>query len=145
MRRIKASHNKILKWGSEQFTPAIVRCKFSAIRSLLLCSQELTAKFVTIPETGDNRFIFQPIFQNENLMYGKSTCKRKKIVTFQQVDFDIPSQISITINKVFNHEIFISYKDLCEKICYIHKNGSLALKYHLVSILNFQANTLQLL
>ena len=98
--------------------------------------QELTAKFVTIPETGEYMFIFQPIIHNKNLMYRKFVRKNKRMVmvTFQQVDFKIPSSINMTVNEVFNQESFIMYEEFCKKLCYIHKNGYLQLKFHLVSI-----------
>ena len=70
------THRDILKWGSEQFSPAIINCKFSAIRALLQCMQELTAKFVTTPERRDNRFIFQPVFHNRNLKYKKKLSEK---------------------------------------------------------------------
>ena len=133
-----ATRKTILKWGSEQFNPAISKCKNPAIRSLLCSLQELTEKFVTSPETGDNRYIFQPIFHNKNLLYnknsGRRTSSRKKMVTFQQVDFKLPGNISITVNEVFNRQNFISYEEFCEKITFIHENGYLALKHHLKTI-----------
>ncbi len=96
--------------------------------------QELTEKFVTPPETGDNRFIFQPVFHNKNLKYQKQNLRRKRLVTFQQIDFKLPSNISMTINEVFIREKFITYEDFCEKISFIHEGGYLALKHHITSI-----------
>ena len=72
------TRGEILKWGSEKFTTPIISCKFSAIKALLQCMQELTAKFVTPPERGDNRFIFQPLFQNPNLKYKRTVHRSKK-------------------------------------------------------------------
>ena len=125
------SRKLILKWGSEQFEPAISNCKSSTIKTLLQCMQELTEKFVTPPETGDNRFIFQPLFQNKNLKYQKQNHKRKRLVTFQQLDFKLPSNTAVTINELYNMEKFISYEEFCEKISFIHEGGYLALKFHI--------------
>ena len=52
------TRGEILKWGSDKFATSIINCKFSALKALLQCMQELTAKFVTPPEREDNRFIF---------------------------------------------------------------------------------------
>merc|ERR1712082_502747 len=128
------SREQILKWGSEQFEPTISNCKSSTIKTLLQCMQELTEKFVTPPETGDNRFIFQPLFQNKNLKYQKQNHKRKRLVTFQQLDFKLPSNTAVTINELYNMEKFISYEEFCEKISFIHEGGYLALKFHINAI-----------
>ena len=96
--------------------------------------QELTEKFVTPAETGDNRFIFQPLFQNKNLKYQKHNQKRKQLVTFQQIDFKLPCNIAITINELFIMEKIISYEDFCEKISFIHEGAYLALKFHINAI-----------
>ena len=129
-----ATRREILKWGSDRFTDPIKNCKFSAIKPLLLCMQELTAKFVTPPERGDNRYIFQPVFQNQNLKYKKTVRRSKKSVTFQQTDFGIPPKVNVTVNEIFNREKFFNYDKFCEKICQIHENGYLAIKSRLTSI-----------
>ena len=95
---------------------------------------ELAEKFVTKPETGDNRYIFQPVFHNRNLMYCKNTGKRENMVTSQQVDFKIQDNITITVNELFSHGTFISYDDFHEKITPINENGYLLLKHHLMTI-----------
>ena len=56
------------------------------------------------------------------------------MVTFQQVDFKIQDNVTITVNELFSHGNFISYKDFCEKITLIHENGYLVLKHHLSTI-----------
>ena len=56
------------------------------------------------------------------------------MVTFQQADFKLPGNISITVNEVFNWQNFISYEGFCEKITLIHENGYLALKHNLQTI-----------
>ena len=96
--------------------------------------RELAEKFVTKPESGDNRYIFRPVFHNRNLMYCKTSGKRKKMVTFQQVDFKIQDNVTITVNELFSHGTFISYDDFHEKITPIHENGYLVLKHHLSTI-----------
>ena len=63
----------------------------------------------------------------------------------QNVDFKLLGNIFMTVNEVFNREKFISYNEFCEKISYIHENGYLALKHHLVTILGQLESTLLLL
>ena len=71
-----ATRKSILRWGSDQFNPAINKCNHPALKSLLVCMRELAEKFVTKPETGDNRYIFQPVFHIRNLMYNKNSGRR---------------------------------------------------------------------
>ena len=56
------------------------------------------------------------------------------MVTFQQVDFKIQDSVTITVNGLFSHGNFINYEDFCEKITFIHENGYLVLKDHLMII-----------
>ena len=60
----------ILKYGSEYFSPLIQSCKFEIIRNMIKNLQIFLRKFVTEPETGDNRFIFQSSFHNMNIREG---------------------------------------------------------------------------
>ena len=64
----KQSRKKILKWGPEEFNRPIEKYNNKFIRPPLVSMKLLYTRFVTPPEAGDNRFIFQPVFRNKNFL-----------------------------------------------------------------------------
>ena len=72
----------------------------------------LYTKFVTPAEAGDNRFIFQPIFRNKNLM---RIAKRKR-VTIMQEDFGVNRKATLSVNECYNSITFKTYSELSEII-----------------------------
>ena len=62
------NRKNILYYGSEYFNHIIQQdWESDQLRGLILTMQELLREFVTDPETGDNRFITQPVFFNKNI------------------------------------------------------------------------------
>ena len=67
----------------------------------------LYTKFVTPPETGDNRFIFPPIFRNKNItriVKGKKRC-------LPQEDFGLDRQVTLCVNQCFNQNKFKTHDE----------------------------------
>ena len=52
----------------------------------------LYIRFITNPEASDNRFIFQPVFRNRNLM---RICKGKRITLLQE-DFGVSRKATLS-------------------------------------------------
>ena len=72
----------------------------------------LYTRFVTPPDAGDNRFIFQPIFRNRNLM----RIAKGKRVTLLQEDFGVNRKATLSVNECFNSTTFKTYSELSEII-----------------------------
>ena len=64
------TRKRILKYGSEFFSPLIRSCKFEIIGNMITNLQAFLREFVTEPESGDNHFIFQSSFHNSNIREG---------------------------------------------------------------------------
>ena len=58
----------ILNYGSEFLSPIINNCKYDIIKNMLQNLQDFLREFVTSPESGDNHFIFQSAFHNNNIV-----------------------------------------------------------------------------
>ena len=63
----ETTRKKILEWGPEEFNKPIEKCRNKCLKPIITSMKLLYMKFVAPPEIGDNRFIFQPIFQNKNI------------------------------------------------------------------------------
>ena len=67
--------------------------------------QLLHEKFQAPPESGNNRFIFQPVFRNKKQQMkciGKLRC-------FLQNDFGYNRQVTLSVNNYFEGTTFINY------------------------------------
>ena len=98
----------ILEWGPEEFNKPIERCNNRFLKPIMQSMKLLYTKFVTPPETGDNRFIFQPIFRNKNItriVKGKRRC-------LLQEDFGLDRQVTLCVNQCFNQNKFKTYDEL---------------------------------
>ena len=72
-----ATKPKILEWGSKDFINPMNRCNNHFHKPIIKSITILYEKFQTPPESGNNRFIFQPVFRNRNLQIkwkGKLRC-----------------------------------------------------------------------
>ena len=94
----KHSRRKILKWGPEEFNRPIEKCNNRFIKPLLVSMKLLYTKFVTPPEAGDNRFIFQPVFRNKNFM---RVAKGRKITLLQE-DFGVNRKATLSVSECYN-------------------------------------------
>ena len=70
----------------------------------------LYEKFQIPPETGNNRFIFQPIFRNKNF------------------DFGFPRRSTLAVGNCFEGTNFTSYEGFLEKKYYMSEGAYLLLK-----------------
>ena len=69
-------------------------------------------RFVTPPDAGDNRFIFQPIFWSKNLM----RIAKGKRITLTQEDFGVNRKATLSVNECYNSVTFKTYSELYEII-----------------------------
>ena len=65
----KNNRKQILNWGAGEFNNPIKNCRNKFLKHILITLQEFISIFVTKPEYGDNRFICQPLFKNNNLKH----------------------------------------------------------------------------
>ena len=119
----KSSRTKILKWGPEEFNKPIEKCNNRFIKPLLVSMKLLYTKFVTPPEAGDNRFIFQPVFRNKNFM---RVAKGRK-VTLLQEDFGVMRKATLSVKECYNSTTFKTHDELSETIT-INEGAYLLLK-----------------
>ena len=108
----KHSRRKILKWGPEEFNRPIEKCNNRFIKPLLVSMKLLYTKFVTPPEAGDNRFIFQPVFRNKNFM----RVAKGRRVTLLQEDFGINRKATLSVSECYNSATFKTHDELSEII-----------------------------
>ena len=59
------NRKKVLEWGTEEFNKPFERCNNRFLKPILTSMKLLYSKFVTPPETGSNRFIFQPLLETK--------------------------------------------------------------------------------
>lgn len=97
------------------------------INHLNIMLAEIKSRKISIARLPDEKLAMEPAAIVDNVLVS--------IPTFQQVDFKIQDNVTITVNEIFSHGNFISYDDFCEKIIFIHENGYLALRHHLVAII----------
>ena len=64
------TRKRLLKYGSEYFSPLIWSCNFEIIRNMIKNLQAFLREFVTEPESGDKCFNFQSSFHNTNIREG---------------------------------------------------------------------------
>ena len=91
----KTLEKKFLLWGAEEFNRLIEKCNNRFMKHLLVSMKLLYTKFVTPPEYGDNRFIFQPVFRNKNFT---RIVKGKKRTLLQQ-DFGVDRKATLSVDK----------------------------------------------
>ena len=72
----------------------------------------LFTRFVTPPDAGDNRFIFQPIFRNKNLM----RIAKGKCITNMQEDFGVNRKATLSVNECYNSVTFKTYSEVSQII-----------------------------
>ena len=92
--------------------------------------KSLTEKFINSPETGNNRFILQPIFCNRNLQLirkGKKSC-------FLPEDFGFVKKSTLTVNICSEGPKFISYDRFEETWGFMLEGAFLILKKSLREI-----------
>ena len=119
----KNTRRNILKWGPEEFNRPIEKCNNRFIKPLLVSMKLLYIKFITPPEFGDNRFIFQPVFRNRNLM----RIAKGKRVTLLQEDFGVSRKATLSVYECFRSATFKSHSELSE-IIPINEGAYLLLK-----------------
>ena len=107
----KNTRKKILKWGPKEFNRPIEKCN-RFIKPLLVSMKLLYIRFITPPETGDNRFIFQLVFRNRNLM----RIAKGKRVTLLQEDFGVSRKATLSVNECFYSTTFKTHGELSEII-----------------------------
>ena len=88
----------ILNYGSEYFSPIIKNCKYDNIKNMLQNLQDFLREFVTNPESGDNRFIFQSAFHNNNIVVKDR--KNEKWLTPDY--YGSPKDLQISVNELYN-------------------------------------------
>ena len=76
----KTNRGEVLEWGHNNFDVPINKCKSKLLRQMLVCLKQLSIAFFSNPGTSDDRFIYQPIFNNYNLKH----VKLGKKVVFEQ-------------------------------------------------------------
>ena len=106
------TRKNILKWGSEEFNRPIEKCNNRFLKPLLVSMKLLYTKFVTPPEYGDNRFIFQPVFRNKNI----TRVKNKKWICLMQEDFGIHRKDTLSVNQCFQGVRFKTHNELSELV-----------------------------
>ena len=70
---------QILNRGSEFLTKKVHKY-YPCLTELLLSLQELQKKWLTPPNTGDNRWEFQPVFYNPNINFKQFSRGKKYII-----------------------------------------------------------------
>ena len=91
------TRKRILKSGSEFFSPLIRFCKFEIIGNMIKNFQPFLREFVTEPDLGDNRFIFQSFFHNKNIREGGMKKKRMLVPGF----YGWPCELQMGVNELF--------------------------------------------
>ena len=135
----------VLEWGDQDFNNPIKNCKSPFLKQLLKTMQKLVNLHVTDPETGDNTFACQPIFNNSHLKFKKYGDRTKKC--FSQGYFGLPAKFHPKISDVFNLGEFISYDKFTE-LCFKAnnkvptENSYLSLKHHLNTLFGHKKSTL---
>ena len=104
----KISRNSILHWGPEEFNRPIEKCDNRFLKPLLVSMKLLYTKFITPPEYGDNRFIFQPVFRNKNF----TRIVKGKKQTLLQEDFGVDRKATLSVDKCYNSTIFKTHNEL---------------------------------
>ena len=102
------NRKKILEWGTKEFNKPLERCNNRFLKPILASMKLLYSKFVTPPETVDNRFIFQPVFKNKNLtriVKGKRKC-------LLQEDFSIDRKAILSVNQCFTMNKFKTHNEI---------------------------------
>ena len=98
-----------MHYGSEYFNHIIQQdWESDQLKEMILTMQELLREFVTDPETGDNRFITQPVFYNKNIV-GTVKGKKKKYLT--PTSYGWPNNFQLTVNMVYKLNKIISYDE----------------------------------
>ena len=103
----KNNRKQILNWGSGEFNNPIKNCRNKFLKHILITLQEFISIFVTKPEYGDNRFICQPLFKNNNLKHQW----RNKYIVFRQEYFGLPTNVKLNVNQLYRLNTFISFED----------------------------------
>ena len=98
--------------GAEVFNRPIEKCNIRFLNHLLVSMKLLYTKFVTPAETGDNRFIFQPVFSNNNFT---RISKGKKICLLQE-EFGVEKKATSSVNQCYSGIIFKTHNELSEII-----------------------------
>ena len=99
-----------MEWGTEEFNKPLERCINIFLKPIFASMKLLYSKFVTPPETGEYRFIFQPVFRNKNLtriVKGKRRC-------LLQEDFGIDRKASLRVNQCFTMNKFKTHNEISE-------------------------------
>ena len=73
--------------------------------------QHFVFVFPSDPETGDNSYACQPIFNNSHLTFLRTVNNKTKPTVFTQNYFGIPPNIKINVNELYNNGKFISIED----------------------------------
>ena len=107
----KTSRKTILHWGPEEFNRPIEKCNNRFMTPLLVSMKLLYTRFVTPPESGDNRFIFQPVFRNKNF----TRIVKGKKQTLLQEDFGVDRKATLSVDKSYNGTTF--QKNLFQRGC----------------------------
>ena len=129
--------NQILACGSAEYNRPIEKCKNRILCPKLKAMNTIMEICLTAPETGDNRFIFQPIFHNKNLQLirkGKKRC-------FLQEDFDFERKSKLAVKTCFEGPKFISYdkfKETCQRELFFYWKNHLQTSSVPVSNIQYQ-------
>ena len=103
------TRKNILHYGNEYFNHIIQQdWELDQLKELILTMQKLLREFVTDPETGDNRFITQPVFFNRNI-----TCnvKGKKRRFLNPTTYGWPRRFQLSVKNVYNLHKFITFDE----------------------------------
>ena len=106
-----ASRLKSLVWGSEEFNNLINKCNNRFLKHIIKSMQLVHKKILTTPESGNNRFIFQPLFRNKN----QQKKWKGKLKCFLQNDFGYNRQVILSVNNYFVGTTFINCEGFLKK------------------------------
>ena len=107
-----------------------MRCKNRLLKPILKSMKLLYEKFQTPPDTGNNRFIYQPVFRNKN----RQLKWKGKLRCFLQEDFGFNRSGTLSVNRCFKGTTFIPYEQFLAKNNHIPEGAYLLLKKILLEI-----------
>ena len=120
----------ILEWGSEEFNNPFTRCQNRFLKTILKSMKLLYEMFQTPPDTGNNRFIYQPVFRNINIQIKW----RAKLRCFLQEEFGYNRTGTLSVNQCFEGITLISHENFLAKNGHIPEGAYLLLKKTLLEI-----------
>ena len=97
--------------GYQDFVNPLKKAKIPFLNQIISTLQHFVFVFPSDPETGDNTYVCQPIFNNSLLTFLRTVNNKTKQTVFTQNYFGIPPNIKLNIKELYNNGKFISIDD----------------------------------